>query len=65
MRYDGPLEFSMAAVGPRNHCAAKVSRVSDTALGLFLTAPACCLPSWRGGNSYSSQNETDTAVLRP
>ncbi|NXS36989.1 VRK2 kinase, partial [Pomatostomus ruficeps] len=27
MRYDGPLEFSAAAACPRNHCAAKVSKV--------------------------------------
>lgn len=50
MRYDGPLEFSAAAACTRNH-RAKASRVSDTALALFLTAPACCLPSCRGGNS--------------
>lgn len=51
MRYDGPLEFSAAAACTGNHYAAKVSKVSGTALGLFLTAPACCLSFCRGGNS--------------
>lgn len=42
MRYDGPLEFSAAAAAAcaRNHLAAKVSRVSDTALAALLTPPA-------------------------
>ncbi|RLW07029.1 hypothetical protein DV515_00004244, partial [Chloebia gouldiae] len=40
MCYDGPLEFSTAAACARNHFAAKASRVSETALGAFLTALA-------------------------
>lgn len=51
MCYDGPLEFSAAAASARNHFAAKAPRVSETALGAFLTVPASCLPSWRGGSS--------------
>ena len=42
-RYDGPLEFSAAAC-TRNYCAAKVSKVSKTVLGLFLMSPAWLLP---------------------
>lgn len=39
MRYDGPLEFSAAAACTQNRRAAKAPRVSESALGLSLTAP--------------------------